>query len=420
MTTWKFCGLICLSLILAVLPVQAQACLLPPIEAECDDLERDQLCVVGGDVALELWDADESGLETRSTGDVISLDDIASIQIDNGIALLNLGLTYPASQPDRTATVILFGDAMFTSMVDPTMIQSPITFGGTATDNLNLRDGPDTRFNVVNSLLRGDAVTVIGRDDSGEWLLIEQPDMPLWGFAPLINIEGDVNQLPVVPRGERPPNSPENTVFGSASLETSDCGGALLQSSAGSAEVIINDMPYTLDGTAYLTGGSDPITLAGTIVSAGNQFTETLSFADAIDLPLGLLPRPVRLDLGDSFLFDMATCTLQQNGTILEAAPAGELILAGRGIADISADALNSVIENAQVDFTLDDEIVALQSIRQYSTNWNSRTYEAADWLFALRELEVGSYQLSMTVANSALPDGGNWDNVYDCTLMVE
>jgi len=407
-----------------VLPAAAQPCDLP-ITAACDAIGRDEICVVGGDVLFTDWEGDT---QSAAAGDVLDAAEAAEVQVDEGVVLLNLGLTFPTSQSERSATAVFYGTGTLTSSVNPDDVQPPATLTGAASDNLNLRDGPGTRYFVVNSLLRGDAVTIIGRDATGEWLLIEQPEIPLWGFAPVIAVDGDINNVPVVGRGEMPPNEPGNALWGEASftIEPSGCGGGLLLQSPpmDAAQMTLNGEAVQVAGTV-LFDGTESVLLTGTAAIDANPVTRAddsprPSIQEIIDLPVGLLPDALQYDLAGTVLLDMATCELQRDGEVLADAPADEIIFVGRAMADTSAEILTQVIGQAQVTLTQDEAAVPLQGIRRYQVDLNNQRYEVADWLFALRELDAGDYALTLTVENSAVGEGGGWDNVYSCVLEVE
>lgn len=423
MSAWKMC-LSALLFSVIILPTAAQHCPLP-IESDCDDIGRDEICIVGGDVLVTTWGGDT---QSAAAGDMLAAADVAEVQLDAGVVRLNLGLTFPASQPERTAAAVFYGTGTLTSSVNPDDVQPPATLTGAASDNLNLRDGPDTRYFVVNSLLRGDTVTVIGRNDTGDWLLIEQPDMPLWGFAPVIAVEGDINNVPVVGRGEVPPNEPGNALWGDASLriEPSGCGGGLLLQSppVDAAQMTLNGQTVQVAGTV-LFDGIDKTLLTGTAAIDANPLTRAdnaprPSIQEIIDLPVGLLPDALQYDLAGTVLLDMATCDVQRDGELLDMAPADEIIFVGRAMADTSAETLAQVIGQAQVTLMQAETAIPLQGIRRYQVELNNQQYEVADWLFALRDLDAGDYALTLTVENSAVGEGGGWDNVYPCVLKVE
>jgi hypothetical protein len=70
---------------------------------------------------------------------------------------------------------------------------------GTVNDTANLRAGPGTNYGKVGGLQKGAAVKVIGRNDAGDWLVVQTGDIPqAWIAAFLVNGVSDVQSLPVV------------------------------------------------------------------------------------------------------------------------------------------------------------------------------------------------------------------------------
>ena len=61
-----------------------------------------------------------------------------------------------------------------------------------ATSNINIRSGPGTQFDIVDTFASGDAETAIARNEDGSWLRIEAG----WVFANLVEPCGDVTRLP--------------------------------------------------------------------------------------------------------------------------------------------------------------------------------------------------------------------------------
>ena len=64
----------------------------------------------------------------------------------------------------------------------------------TAANNLNVRGGPGTNFEVVNNLSPNTPVVAFGRNADGTWVQISSG----WLFAELLTIDGDAMSLPVL------------------------------------------------------------------------------------------------------------------------------------------------------------------------------------------------------------------------------
>ena len=79
-----------------------------------------------------------------------------------------------------------------------------VSIEATLYQTVNVRSGPDTRFEIVGQVKTGDTVRVVSRgDEDGLWLQVELPDGALgWVPSYLLIFEGDVTTLPLV--GEAP------------------------------------------------------------------------------------------------------------------------------------------------------------------------------------------------------------------------
>jgi hypothetical protein len=96
----------------------------------------------------------------------------------------------------------------------PTVTGTPL--GSVATvrtdidqDQINVRAGPSTNYDVVGVLIIGQVVPALGRSAGGDWVQIEYPGVAggtAWVYSPLINVSGN---LPIV---EPPPTpTPQTT-----------------------------------------------------------------------------------------------------------------------------------------------------------------------------------------------------------------
>jgi TolB protein len=64
---------------------------------------------------------------------------------------------------------------------------------------LNVRSGPGTAYAVIGSVALGDTLQVTGRDEAGAWLQVRTPAGATgWVSAPLVTLDGDLSDTPVV------------------------------------------------------------------------------------------------------------------------------------------------------------------------------------------------------------------------------
>ena len=75
-----------------------------------------------------------------------------------------------------------------------------VSIEATLYQTVNVRSGPDTRFEIVGQVKAGDTVAVVGRgDEDGLWLQVALADGALgWVPSYLLIFEGDVTTLPLV------------------------------------------------------------------------------------------------------------------------------------------------------------------------------------------------------------------------------
>ena len=76
---------------------------------------------------------------------------------------------------------------------DATPTISRYTVKVTSTVNLNIRSGPGTGYNRVGMLRKGEQAIASSRNDTGEWIQLENG----WVSAEYIATSGDINILPV-------------------------------------------------------------------------------------------------------------------------------------------------------------------------------------------------------------------------------
>lgn len=74
------------------------------------------------------------------------------------------------------------------------------TYDATLYQTVNIRSGPDARYDIVGQVSAGDTVLVTGRaDETSLWVRIEQADMTVgWVPSYLLIFDGDLAALPVV------------------------------------------------------------------------------------------------------------------------------------------------------------------------------------------------------------------------------
>lgn len=206
--------------------------------ANCEGTGRNQVCY--GNVLIDASaseDADDFDFD--EAGDITDISSVASMRLSSsvdgtafewGIATMYVQANLPDSSPENLQ-IVLFGSVSVenagfgyevpiserplqfpdaeandapTEEVEPTATPSPsptpepTRLEVTSTGNLNLRGGPSTNNAVVGSLTAGQVVTAEGRNEAGDWLLLDVDGEAAWVFAPLVTVDGDIMTLDVV------------------------------------------------------------------------------------------------------------------------------------------------------------------------------------------------------------------------------
>lgn len=130
-------------------------------------------------------------------------------------------------------------------------------------DALNVRAGPGTDYPVVGVLQQNEQVSVSARNQAGDWLLIDfarAADGFGWVFAPLVTLNGTMDELPVSERtSAEPVAAPSATTSSQTQAQAAPASGLTgqLVFQARSGDTIYR---YDLQSGALqaLTSGTDP------------------------------------------------------------------------------------------------------------------------------------------------------------------
>jgi Tol biopolymer transport system component len=102
---------------------------------------------------------------------------------------------------------------------------TPIPPQATATQTVNVRQGPGTNFTIVGKLTKDTSAIVLGKNQDGKWLQVEFPDAahPGWISAAFAKVTGSVDTVPVVAVAPPPtatPGGPAPTKAAAAATPT--------------------------------------------------------------------------------------------------------------------------------------------------------------------------------------------------------
>ncbi|MCZ7544322.1 MAG: SH3 domain-containing protein [Anaerolineae bacterium] len=64
--------------------------------------------------------------------------------------------------------------------------------------NLNFRAGPSLESTIIGSFQAGERAFAEGRNEAGDWVQITRDGASGWVFAPLAELSGAIDELPVI------------------------------------------------------------------------------------------------------------------------------------------------------------------------------------------------------------------------------
>jgi hypothetical protein len=111
---------------------------------------------------------------------------------------VNIPIT-SASTPEATASETLIADLVL--LTDTPTSTPSITLASPRSQPVNCRVGPDISYAVIGALMLGRKAEVIGKNIDITWLYVRNPTDPstnCWLSVDFINVEGNVDLLPVV------------------------------------------------------------------------------------------------------------------------------------------------------------------------------------------------------------------------------
>lgn len=110
--------------------------------------------------------------------------------------------TTPSAQPTSTSTPTRTVTA--TATPSPT----PLPDAQVIVESANLRAGPGVVFDIISVLKKGDALAVIGRNLTGEWLQVQAPAKMGWVAISLVQLNIPLGNVPVAKLIPTPPPAP--------------------------------------------------------------------------------------------------------------------------------------------------------------------------------------------------------------------
>jgi hypothetical protein len=170
----------------------------------------------GGGLALSLLNRQTPTQAVSQSQETVQVTQPAG---ENEASTLDATKTIPTAPP----TVLVAGDmpsatetprptataamaASPTQTLPPSLTPTPLRYDLTVDeDYANIRTGPGTVYNIIQSLPRGTALKAIGRNAAGDWLVVELEDGKIgWISTKVILYRFDTNLLPAVPAPPTP------------------------------------------------------------------------------------------------------------------------------------------------------------------------------------------------------------------------
>ena len=449
-------------LFLAVVPVSAQTrddtCsglvedALTRVGAACGGLGRNQACYGFDRVAAVDFD-NRSLSDFAAAGDIESITSIATLATaalntaENiwGVAVLSLQADLPETLPGQNVTFVVFGDTKLVSEVEPR--QPSLSLDGQTAEAANVRSGPGTEYAVMGGLGAGEAVTVRGRNEAGDWLAIAYDSATAWVFAPLVLLEGETSTLSVIEEDSAFSAPMQafrfSTGIGQPACEEAPRDGLLVQAPADTTvHFRINGIDVEVGSTALLHTEADilrvntfdglvSVTAAGETrqaepgmridVTAGQPPAEPVAYdvGDVINAPVTLLPDPVDIPPPDGNQVGLVRCSLTGGAASV---PTGTLILR-MGWADISAELVDEFDQVVTQTLVFDGDLVEMWSGIGPVAGDDGRY--ASNWYWVIPDVPPGQYGAAIEF-DFARPftdgDGVVWESLdpFACTITVE
>jgi uncharacterized protein YraI len=259
------------------------------VTVSCADMGRNEACY-GHALASALFQPNAESTMFESSGDIVSLDDLASLTTQPadsrvgtwGVALLRVQADLPDSTANAYLSFVLLGDAELTRIMPPTL-----SVTNTSGENIRLRTGPSQTLFISGIWAAGELAVADGRSEAGDWLRLSALG---WVPTALIQVDGSVDSLEIVPTGSRPiPAFILETGTGGSCPQAPD--GLLIQSPEGRhTHIIVNGFHFEFASAGYLTAERDKLfTIQGldgeiTVTTVGESITVSSGYQTSIPL----------------------------------------------------------------------------------------------------------------------------------------
>jgi hypothetical protein len=229
----------------------------------CDSLDRNNVCYGFSLIQASLADEALAFEVPRDRAEIGLVTSLRTSPLDEnedtwGIAVLNTQANLPGTLPGQGVIMMLLGETELVDAVDPSTLSTidPVDATINAPDGARIRTGAGFAFNVLAVIEDGEAVSVDGRSEDGQWLRLVAGDRTGWMFTDLLTLPADMSAdtLPVV---EDLIQSPMQAVYFRSGVGAANCEEApdalVVQSPQGTrVNLTINEAEVTIGSTIVI------------------------------------------------------------------------------------------------------------------------------------------------------------------------
>lgn len=229
----------------------------------CAEVGRNEACYGHLQVAATFQEDIQPFDESGDIVDLLGLQALFTQPADPandiwGVALMTLQVDRPEESVGGL-TYVLFGDTEIRDTGAAVPVDCTATNNGTS--NVNIRSGPGTNREIIGIFSRGGTGDVLGRNEAGDWLLVDVDGTQGWVFASLFDVTCDIDSLPIR-EGDTVINQTPMTALTLDSRGSGACerapDGLLVRSPEGRrTRIVVNGVELTFSSVAYLTGQGD-------------------------------------------------------------------------------------------------------------------------------------------------------------------
>ncbi len=267
---------------------------LQAVGSNCQTIGRNSACYGFDRVDTRFSSELEAGTFSLPA-DTIPLVEIADIRTQPldletslwGIAMMNVQANIPNTLPGQAVTFLLLGDVQVQNDVTPDAaltVGEPVRVLVTAGQNINLRSGPGTTYNITETATPGQPFDVDARSADGEWLRLTGFNM--WLARSLVSALEPAVDLRALPVANLESQSPMQAFYFKTGLGIPTCQEApnvLVLQGPEEARVRLsaNGAEVELGSTAVLRSGED----AFSALSNSPEFGDLVSSFDPVGDP---------------------------------------------------------------------------------------------------------------------------------------